>query len=129
MEQKTFTRSQLSELLVDGLGRATKAHSAGEIQTTLAKLGIFFSRTVVKDLLDELVEESRIAFTVSTFFREGAPRAGRAYHSLELLEADGPEDPFEKLTEDTPTQVRENPPPSRPKSLIELAEELARRSL
>lgn len=98
MRRKTFSRSKLSQILVDGLGRATKAHSAGEIQRTLAKLGVFFSHDVVKDLLDDLVEKNLVAYTLSRFFRNGEFRTGRAYHSLELaaeIESRGPKDPFE----------------------------------
>lgn len=145
MERKTFTRTELAELLVDGLGRATKAHSAGEIQKTLAQLRVFFPRDIVKEVLDELVQAGRIAYTISNFFREGALRPGRAYHSLELLEtikARGPEDPFEGLTaggKDNPYRYKDpvghetpaeetKPDQDSHKSLVELAEEMKKRS-
>lgn len=103
MKNKTFTRAELAEVLVDGVNRATKSHSAGEIQKTLAQLGVFFDRDVVKELLDELAKTGRIAYTVSSFLRNGGVRAGRAYHSLELVKKKNPppEDPFEGLTEKT----------------------------
>lgn len=126
MEKKTFTRLELAELLVDGLGRATKAHSAGEIQKTLTKLDVFFTRDVVKDVLDDLVDAGRIVFTLSSFLRNGGRRAGRAYHSLELLErikARGPEDPLEGLTGHRAAQPEYPPPPVGRETLVDLTEE------
>ena len=120
MSDKTFTRSELADLVVDGLGRATKAHSAGEIRNTLAELGVDFLRSVVKDLLDELVREGRIASSPTTYFRNGGPRKGRAYHSVRLLEEiQAHEDSFEGLT-GPPREARRD-------TLVELAEELASR--
>ena len=100
MTERDFNRKNLEELLVDGLNRASGAHSAGELQRTLQKLGVNVERDHVKRTLDELVEQGRIAYTVSAFHRNGALRSGRAYHSLALLEtlkSRGVEDPFERI--------------------------------
>ena len=126
MNPKNFTRLELADLLVDGLGRATKAHSAGEIQKTLARLDVFFTRNVVKDVLDDLVDAGRIAFTLSSFLRNGGRRAGRAYHSLELLElirAREPEDPLEGLTGHRAAEPEYPPSPVGRKTLVNLTEE------
>ena len=128
MKNKTFTRAELADILVNGLGRATNAHSAGEIRDTLAALGVNFLRSVVHDLLDELVRDGRIASSPTTFFRNGGPRKGRAYHSNRLLKEirdHGPKDHFDGLTKFRANFCgTEKPTKSR---LVELAEELARR--
>ncbi len=133
MQDRHFTRTQLGELLVDGLARASKAHSAGEIQRTLNHLGVSFSRTEVQELLNELVDAGRLAFTMTTFIREGSPHPGRAYHSLKVLDelrARGPKDPFEGLVgENQPAESAKTPHPEPRKSLLELAEDLARKRL